>query len=120
MGVTDPDESQEFIKATKMGKVDKKASSSNAEANQQQLAKKPFDKKKWRENKYSHKAKVNKFNDRRNQSIQNKYFKMLKKSGDGSNTAGSKKDTRDGSGKPSGGSFKMAKLDFERRKKKAE
>ena len=63
---------------------------------------------------------VNKFNDRRNQSIQNKYFKMLKKSGDGSNTAGSKKDTTDGSGKPSGGSFKMAKLDFERRKKKAE
>ena len=55
--MTDPDESQEFIKATKMGKVDKKASSSNAEANQQQLAKKPFDKKKWRENKYSHKAK---------------------------------------------------------------
>ena len=45
---------------------------------------------------------------------------MLKKSGDGSNTAGSKMDTRDGSGKPSGGSFKMAKLDFERRKKKAE
>ena len=58
--MTDPDESQEFIKAikaTKMGKVDKKSSSSNAEANQQQLAKKPFDKKKWRENKYSHKAK---------------------------------------------------------------
>merc|ERR1712060_971113 len=41
--------------------------------------KKPFDKKKWRENKYSHKAKVDKWTENRNKALQRKYFRMLKK-----------------------------------------
>ena len=58
---------------------------------------------------------VDKFKEKRDQSIQNKYFRMLKKSGS-ANTAPlgeKKKDEK----KPS---FKVTKLEFERRKKKAE
>jgi len=97
--------------------------------------KKPFDKKKWRENKYSHKAKVGKWNDKRNQSIQNKYFRMLKKSGNGADSnltplgtpkakskaaAGGGEGQKGEEGPIKKGSFKQSKLEFERRQKKAE
>merc|ERR1712029_19935 len=102
-GLFEDDEVRPIL--TRMAKVDKKTEGASG------TTKKPFDKKKWRENKYSHKAKVDKFKEKRDQSIQNKYFRMLKKSGS-ANTAplGDKK-------KPS---FKVTKLEFERRKKKAE
>ena len=45
--------------------------------------KKPFDKRKWRENKYSHKAKLDKWTDNRNKAMQRKYFRMLNKEGHG-------------------------------------
>jgi len=98
-----------------MGKVSKQGE--GAEPNPS--GKKPFDKKKWRENKYSHKAKVDKFKDKRNQGIQNKYFRMLKKSGSANAAAlGEKKKSKESGGdKPS---FKTTKLEFQQRKKKAE
>ena len=77
--------------------------------------KKPFDKKKWRENKYSHKVKLDKWTDNRNKAMERKYFRMLKKEhvGNGANVVplGQK-------GAPQ--TFKKTKEDFEKRKKQAE
>ena len=78
--------------------------------------KKPFDKKKWRENKYSHKVKLEKWTENRNKAVQRKYFRMLKKEtfGNGANAVplGAKSTTPK--------SFKKTKEDFEKRKKQAE
>ena len=64
---------------------------------------------------------VDQWKQRRNQGIQNKYFRMLKKQrgkDDANKTPlGSKKTTENNSRSKS---FKETKLDFERRKKKAE
>ena len=78
--------------------------------------KKPFDKKKWRENKYSHKAKVDKWTENRNKALQRKYFRMLKKEnvGNGANAIplGQKEVPKK--------SYKKTKEEFEKRKKQAE
>ena len=80
--------------------------------------KKPFDKKKWRENKYSHKAKLDKWTENKNKAMQRKYFKMLKKEncGNGANA------TPLGNGKSMGSkaSYKKTKEEFEKRQKQAE
>ena len=78
--------------------------------------KKPFDKKKWRENKYSHKVKLEKWTENRNKAMQRKYFRMLKKEtlGNGANAVplGQKSTPKK--------SFKKTKEEFEKRKKQAE
>ena len=78
--------------------------------------KKPFDKKKWRENKYSHKAKLEKWTENRNKAMQRKYFRMLKKDnfGRGANSIplGQKTTPKK--------SFNKTKEEFEKRKKQAE
>ena len=84
-------------------------------ATSKQSVKKPFDKKKWRENKYSHKAKLEKWTDNRNKALQRKYFRMLKKDsvGQGANAIplGQKEVKK---------SYKKTKEEFEKRKKQAE
>ena len=81
-----------------------------------QSSKKPFDKKKWRENKYSHKVKLDKWTENRNKAMQRKYFRMLKKEnvGKGANAIplGQKKEPRK--------SYKKTKEEFEKRKQQAE
>ena len=81
--------------------------------------KKPFDKRKWRENKYSHKAKVEKWTENRNKAMQRKYFRMLKKEnatpGNGANAM--PLGQKGSSEKPS---FKRTKEAFEKRQKQAE
>ena len=78
--------------------------------------KKPFDKRKWRERKYSHKAKLDKWTENRNKAMQNKYFRMLKKEnfGKGANALplGHKKTKNQ--------SFKMTKEEFKNRQIQAE
>ena len=78
--------------------------------------KKPFDKKKWRENKYSHKAKLEKWTDNRNKAMQRKYFRMLKKDnfGRGANSIPLGQKTAPKK------SFNKTKEEFEKRKKQAE
>jgi hypothetical protein len=78
--------------------------------------KKPFDKKKFRENKYSHKVKLDKWTEKRNTAMQRKYFRMLKKDtvGNGANAIPL------GQGSAPKKSFKKTKEDFEKRKKQAE
>ena len=51
--------------------------------------KKPFDKKKWRENKYSHKAKMERWQNKRQRSIKHKYVKMLSKASRSSGSSSS-------------------------------
>ncbi|KAK3919817.1 Thyroid transcription factor 1-associated protein 26-like protein [Frankliniella fusca] len=43
-------------------------------------SKTPFDKSKWRQKKYSHKSKVQEFEEKRRKSALHKYYKELKKS----------------------------------------
>ena len=87
-----------------------------AKTTNKQSTKKPFDKKKWRENKYSHKVKLEKWTDNRNKAIQRKYFRMLKKEnvGKGANAIplGQKEVPK--------ASYKKTKEEFEKRKKQAE
>ena len=78
--------------------------------------KKPFDKRKWRENKYSHKAKLDKWTENRNKAMERKYFRMLKKGhGKGANAIplGEKNATT----KPS---YKKTKEEFQKRQRQAE
>ncbi|TRY73812.1 hypothetical protein TCAL_02572 [Tigriopus californicus] len=100
--------------------------------------KKPFDKKKWRENKYSKKTKVDQWKGQREKSLKHRYFKMMRKH-DGANAnmapLGSPKpaSTLPAADTPSNPaldpttapnkkwhSIKQAKQEFEARQQKAE
>merc|ERR1719479_467171 len=52
-----------------------------SEENHSKKNKRPFDKKAWREKKYSQKAKVEQFQAKRKLNMQRKYHKMLRKEG---------------------------------------
>ena len=52
-----------------------------SEENHSKKDKRPFDKKAWREKKYSQKAKVDQWQAKRKLNMQRKYHKMLKKEG---------------------------------------
>ena len=80
--------------------------------------KKPFDKKKWRENKYSHKAKLDKWTENKNKAMQRKYFRMLKKENCGNGANATPLGNRKSMG--SKASYKKTKEEFEKRQKQAE
>lgn len=87
-----------------------------------------FDKKKWRTHKYSKKAKVDQWQEKRKKYMESKYFRMLQREGKLNNpnlepignSSKPKEKKEKEAASPKKKSFRQTKEDFERRKKIAE
>lgn len=67
---------------TSLASKDKKPFGDQASASAvAETTKLPFDKKKWRQNRYSNKVKLDRWQEKREKGLKQRYFKMLKKDG---------------------------------------
>jgi len=62
-----------------MGKMPKKKEVNSIISQATAEGKKPFDKAKWRREKYGHREKVDKWKNRKDEKVKRHYFKMLKR-----------------------------------------
>ena len=104
---------QKTIFSEKMENTKNKKAKSSAENPNKKL----FDKRKWRENKYSHKAKLDKWTENRNKGMQRRYFRMLKKEQPGKGANAIPLGEKNATTKPS---YKKTKEEFEKRQRQAE